>query len=232
VQCTFDPNGPYLGQGYLYGGVLGDVNGDHHVDILASYYDHTTPGVPQPIPVPTTALLEGDGKGGFGTASPIAALAGSSPYLIVDLDQDGFPDVAVSPNTWGATVGPGPGSSVFWGDATMSFSASSPLPVTSAFDFDNDGNLDVLIDQGPNHRCILFGAGGRVWGQRMLITPVPLFHPSYDFNNDGVPDAMYYDYPSQTISIYVSTAKQTPPGPPDVYCNAKPSSLCVLPNSF
>ena len=215
--CTLNVNGPFLGtRGGLYGAALGDVNGDRHVDILASYYFQTLTGTP----TPAVALLKGDGKGGFATGPAIPQLAGA--YRIVDLDQDGFPDVAVLT---------GSQYSVFWGDATLSFSASSALYAASTYDFDNDGKLDIEINQTSGVNCITFGAGNRVWGQRMLLAPVGLGDFG-DFNNDGVPDVSSYDTQSGLVSIYVSTAKQTPSGPPDIQCGSVPAAQCAGPTSF
>jgi len=64
-----------------------------------------------------------------------------------------------------------------------------------------------------------------------LLAPVSLGDFG-DFNNDGVPDVSSYDTQSGLVSIYVSTAKQTPPGPPDIQCGSVPAAQCTGPTSF
>jgi hypothetical protein len=203
-------------KGTVYGGAVGDVDGDHKDDVLVSYFFQPSSGA---AAAPSVALMKGTGSGSFGAGAAIAGLGGYRPYRVYDLDKDGFPDVgaiSISDN----------GYRLFWGDANLSFAASAPLYVGSSGDFDADGNLDLYYN--GNSMCVSFGAGGRVFGKRMLLPPVDL-QGIGDFNKDGASDAMTFK--AGVVSIYVSTAKMSP-GAADVQCGSAPAGDCTGPSGF
>ncbi len=203
--------------GQVYGGTVGDVDGDHLDDVLVSSFFQSITGPAQPA---TVTLLKGTGTSFVAAAAP-AAFAGHVPVAVYDLDQDGRPDV-------------GADDTIFWGDASLSFAASSPFYMSQKADFDGDGNLDLFFT--GTEECLIFGAGGRVFGQRILFTPqefVLLTGPeqSFDVNGDGADDGFIYQSQSGVVSIYVSTAKTTP-GAPDIQCGSVPADQCTGPSSF
>lgn len=199
--------------GRLYGGAVGNVNGDMFPDVVMSVFYQPVYGPGRP----EVALLKGAGNGTFGAAIQIASLAGWVPQLIRDIDGDGYADIAT-------VAAEASNSALFWGDALGTFTASSPLYAISPGDFDGDGKLDLEVNSTIT--CISFGAGGRVFGRRVLLSPVSLgsFH---DFNKDGADDVVSSD--STSVSIFVSTAKQAFIGPPDVQCG---TVACTGPTGF
>jgi len=207
--------------GRVYGGAIGDVDGDHHDDVLASYFWQPASGAAQP---PQVVLMKGNGSS-YAAAAAIRGLAGYTPYRVYDLDQDGFADVA-------ATSIADRSSQVFWGDSSLSFAAATPLYVSEKADFDADGNLDVYVNTSQR-TCISFGAGGRTFGHRMLVSPVELSSAA-DFNKDGVADLMSVASTSSlggVVSIYLSTAKTTP-GAPDIQCGSLSTAECAGPTGL
>ncbi len=201
-------------RGTVYGGAVGPVDGDAFPDILMSMLFQTASGPP----TPQFAFFKGVGDGTFGAATKIAALAGWVPHLIRDLDGDGYSDVSTQASD-------NSGYRVFWGDAQGTFTASSPLYGDTPADFDGDGKLDLAMNSSVH--CISFGAGARVFGQRVLISPVAL-GPFRDFNKDGADDIATSDA-SNVVSIFLSTAKQAFVGPPDIQCGAV---ACTGPTGF
>jgi hypothetical protein len=102
-------------------------------------------------------------------------------------------------------------------------------------DFDGDGNLDLSATW--NKECLIFGAGGRVFGQRILF-PTTGFSflassvsLSFDLNGDGADDGYIYQSQTGAVSFYVSTAKTTP-GTPDIQCGNLPADQCTGPSGF
>jgi hypothetical protein len=201
-------------RGRVLGGTVGDVDGDHIDDLLVSSFYWSLIGAAQPT---TLTILKGTGTSFTATATP-AALAGTTPVAVYDLDKDGFPDVGAD--------------KIYWGDASLSFAATSPFGMSPKADFDGDGNLDLFYN--GTRECLIFGEGARVFGQRLLFTPrgfvvlasVPL---SFDLNSDGAADG--YIYQSGVASIYVSTAKTTP-GTPDIQCGSLTADQCTGPSGF
>jgi hypothetical protein len=224
--CTTIMNAFFVASnGRVNGGAIGDLDGDHIDDVLLSSYISPLLGPPSP---PTVTMLKGTGTTNppFVAATAPAALNGHTPGAIYDLDQDGYPDV-------------GADGMIFWGDASQSFAASSPFGMSPKADFDGDGNLDLYAySSTARAECLIFGAGSRVFGQRILFTPTGFnltllanISVTFDLNGDGADDG--YNYQSQTgvASFYVSTAK-TAPGTPDIQCGSLPAAQCTGPSGF
>ena len=163
------------------GMVVGDFNGDHHLDIVVSL---RTNGATQ------LTTLVGDGTGRF-------TLAGSSPgsfypLFSADIDGDGNLDVV-------AIYGPGRFAelAVLYGDGNGGF---SPVPIPSAGDdpvyaitgdFNEDGLLDLAV---YNHGYavnstvgILLNKGNRTFskGPARYQTPAAYEMLTADINGDG-----------------------------------------------
>jgi VCBS repeat protein/Big-like domain-containing protein/FG-GAP repeat protein len=129
--------------------VVGDFNGDGFADIAFAYSN----------PIPTVAVLFGDGKGGFSLSAPhlIAidpslhnALAG---LVVVDANNDGLPDLVIN-----MSLVPSSSLQAFLAinDGKGGFVSSQLAPggnVQAFGDFNGDGNLDFVV------QAILFGDG-------------------------------------------------------------------------
>jgi hypothetical protein len=215
--CTSSSTGVITGsKGTVYGAAAGDVDGDGIADGLISMLYEPASALNQS---PEIVFSKGAGNGTFGAGTAVAGLLGSIPKRIYDLDGDGHPDVA-------ATSVDGRSYMVFWGDAQGAFTQSSALYGMGPGDFDGDGQLDLEVNQ--NGGCINFGAGGRVFGQRVLLSPVSLGDFA-DLNKDGAEDVINYNGVSGVVSVYLSTAKQSFVGPPDIQCGAV---ACTGPTGF
>lgn len=155
---------------------LGDLNGDGHLDVVASP-SHTIQQLRDGDFEPLWIGL-GDGTGEFEPLPPLALefdlpepvgdldveLSVAIPIVAVDLDGDGLTDLLTSglppePNTpqviWGGAEFPEERSSL--GAAHSSGLLTFIVPG----DFDGDGQLDVAACRW---RCeVAFGEGGRTW---------------------------------------------------------------------
>lgn len=136
---------------------LGDYDLDGHLDIVKTHFQNQT-----------TGLYRNDGKGNFEDVTMQAGIGGERRFInwgagLVDLDNDGYPDIL----TVGGTVYPeleskypkyparnprmifrnrGNGTFVEMGDETGAAISERHMSRGCAFgDFDNDGDLDVLI---------------------------------------------------------------------------------------
>jgi hypothetical protein len=139
------------------GGALGDYNLDGHTDVVKThFYDQAT------------GLYRNDGKGNFDDVTIPAGINKETRFVgfgagIVDFDNDGYPDILVTTGTVYpeiARVSPrfparsprilfrnqGDGTFIQMGDEAGSGISALHCSRGAAFgDFDNDGDMDVLI---------------------------------------------------------------------------------------
>jgi enediyne biosynthesis protein E4 len=136
---------------------IGDFDLDGHLDIIKTHFQLQPAG-----------LYRGDGKGNFDDVAQQAGLAGERTYVswgtdLVDLDNDGFPDIFwVTGNVYAEVErinpkfpykGPrvlfrnrGDGSFVRLGNEAGPAISARYVSRGCAFgDFDNDGDLDIVI---------------------------------------------------------------------------------------
>src|SRR5262249_38765496 len=127
--------------------MLGDLDADGNLDMLADDPGNTVPGGGTPM----TYRFLGDGHGGFAAA---VALGRLEPRALGDLDGDGHPDmVSLSPNS-AATVRLGDGAGGFGSPTDYPISAHDTFGFGRAglADFDGDGHLD-LAAAGTEVQC-------------------------------------------------------------------------------
>ncbi|HET8823981.1 MAG TPA: CRTAC1 family protein, partial [Terriglobales bacterium] len=146
--------------GYLMGGMgvgIGDYNLDGHLDIFKTHFVNQAPG-----------LYRNNGKGEFDEVTLIAGLGGERRFSswgtgIADLDNDGYPDIFVVAGTVAPELEPvyekyparnprmvwrnqGNGTFLQLGGELGAAISERHVSRGAAFgDFDNDGDLDILI---------------------------------------------------------------------------------------
>lgn len=146
--------------GYLMGGMgvgIGDYDLDGHLDLFKTHFVNQAPG-----------LYRNNGKGEFDEVTLTAGLGAERRFsswgtAIVDLDNDGYPDIFVVAGTVAPELEPvyekyparnprmvwrnrGNGTFVQWGGEVESAISERHVSRGAAFgDFDNDGDLDILI---------------------------------------------------------------------------------------
>jgi len=136
---------------------IGDFNLDGHIDLVKTHFVNQA-----------TGLYRNNGKGEFEDSTARAGLIGERRFSswgtgLVDLDNDGYPDIFVVSGTVAPELekvyakyparnprfifrNQGDGTFVELGDETGPAIASRHISRGCAFgDFDNDGDLDILI---------------------------------------------------------------------------------------
>jgi len=172
--------------------VSADFNGDGNPDLLITSYNYNDY---------STAVLLGDGEGGFRAIPPPTLFGTGGEAIAADFNGDGIPDVAVF------TLIPGvdslqPSLTILLGNGDGTFVPSSlvlPCDEDSEFtiaDFNGDGSPDIVVANcyyGQN-LYMLTGNGNATFTPRLLPQAVgdqyedPLQIATGDLNGDGIPD--------------------------------------------
>ncbi|MER7821086.1 FG-GAP-like repeat-containing protein [Streptomyces sp. NPDC096097] len=150
-----------LGGGAVPQGIAtADLGGDGHLDLITS---NATTG--------TLSVLSGDGHGGFGSASSVAAgVTQPSKLKLADVNADGKPDaVVVAPGTPGRVA-------VLLGDGAGGFAAANVLSAganlssASVSDLNGDGHADVVVSSiVSNEVVVLEGDGTGAFGSPLAF---------------------------------------------------------------
>jgi Developmentally Regulated MAPK Interacting Protein./FG-GAP repeat. len=172
-----------------------DLNGDGHLDIVASNNGSGTISV----------LLSGPS----GTLStPTDYAVGSHPIAVVagDFNGDGRPDIAV-------TVADSSAVAVLLDDGhggllapQYSAAGSSPFGLVVA-DFNRDGVLDLAVaNSGASTVSVLMGTGAGSFAPQATysVGSSPLALVAGDLNNDGAADLLVGNFSSNTVSVLLN----------------------------
>jgi hypothetical protein len=172
--------------------VVGDFNGDHHLDVLG------TDGS-------SVFLLLGTGQGAFSAPTSIASVA-AGVLVAGDLNGDGKLDFAA--------FGASNTLSVFLGNGNGTFHAPRNTLVVAgtyalaAADFNHDGKLDlVTVNPTGGTVSLLLNKGDGAFqpAQTFTVGPDQSFAAAADFNGDGYRDLVVdtFDSATQTSSFSV-----------------------------
>lgn len=179
-------------------GAVADVNGDGNLDQLV--FDYTYDVV----------VLFGKGDGTF-TTGPVTPLGARPVALAVgDFNNDGIPDFAVTTSGSGAAGD----VRVFLGNGDGTFSSTAPIPVGSSIgnvsvgDFNNDGNVDLVVISSLGLSVLL---GNGMGGFALAPTPLAASSPSTirvsDVNGDGNQDLVFAN--GATVQLYLGNGDGT-----------------------
>lgn len=178
-----------------FGTALVDLNGDGHLDIVASNYGSGTISV----------LLSGP-NGTLGTPTDYAV--GSHPILMVsgDFNRDGKPDIAV-------TMGDSSSVAILLSDGLGGLLAPQYSPVGSSpfglvvADFNRDGVLDLAVaNSGASTVSVLMGTGTGSFAPQVTypVGSSPLALVAGDLNTDGAPELVVGNFSSNTVSVLLN----------------------------
>jgi FG-GAP-like repeat/FG-GAP repeat len=189
-----------------YPGALADLNGDGHLDILATSTARRTPQ--QEDSTRALTVLFGDGRGGFrGGPVPLRTVL---PWFVAvaDVNGDRKPDLVVTHaerNELTVLVGDGKGG--FTETAGSPFDLGHAAWHVAVVDVNGDGKADVVAAAGDGVRVLLgdgrggfqaapgspFAAGKGAW--RLAVG---------DLNGDGKPDVATSNVESDSVTVLLA----------------------------
>lgn len=203
---TRAPGSPFAVGPSPYPFAIGDVNGDGHLDIVATA-TATGPLRAQQLPMSKAlTLLLGDGKGGF--RSSRLPLRTGEPWsaAIGDLNDDRKPDIAVTHHDMSKlTVLLGDGRGAFAEATASPFDfGGNVLPLMIA-DVNRDGKMDVVAAGGDSVRTMLGdGRGGFAPGPVIRSGPGSWRLAFGDVNHDGKTDIVTSNVESDSVSVLLA----------------------------
>lgn len=169
--------------------------GDHRIYFSQYTWDSSAQGDTNFQYTPLTVPIDGNG---YGERTPLAT---DSPYLwdAIDLDKDHQTEFIFSANAGSLTIMDRLTDGTYSPTviALSQLPAASRLAASQVADFDNDGNLDLLIPDDDHSQMLLY----RRTGVRTFDpTPVMISGSSEfqiaDLNGDGLPD-VYISWSNQ-----------------------------------
>lgn len=141
---------------------LGDVDGDGHLDLVASHAPESSPA--------RVLTRRGDGKGGFadGPHAPVTVLANAALEALADVDGDGRPDVVLSHgDSTHVSVLLNRGAGAFAPGLGSPLDVGLPAFDAEVADVDGDGHADLVVAtvdtgaQGFPSRVVVLRGDGR-----------------------------------------------------------------------
>src|SRR5271157_1538337 len=165
---------------------LGDVNGDHKIDVVATSLDD-----PYNCYENVIAVLEGLGTGKFKTPVYYSTGTTQQSYSIqlADFRGDGRQDIVVSNADGSLSVLLNNGKGVYGAASVITGASGSGAGSIVTGDFNNDGKLDIaIVDYNQQQINVLLGNGDGTF-QAPMGTPLAPIYPvglaAGDFNHDG-----------------------------------------------
>ncbi|MGH8095240.1 MAG: FG-GAP repeat domain-containing protein [Chthoniobacterales bacterium] len=184
--------------GYIQEMVVGDFSRDGNLDIALSL-----PLIPGgAYNLYGTAVLLGDGHGGFG-APVIVSTGGGGVMAVGDFNGDGIPDLAVTGSGYlQILLGNGVGGFTL----VNTYYFGGGIEGVATADFNHDGHVDIALAEGSgftNEVDIFLGDG---FGGFTVSTIVPINDVAdglvaVDLDGDGNADLATADYFSNAISV-------------------------------
>ena len=209
-----------------FGVAAGDFNEDGIPDLAtANWFDESV------------SLLLGQGDGSFHGPVSFPAKLYAWGAAVGDFDLDGNQDLAV-PNLRSADLSVFPGQ----GDGTLRTRTdyavgppnSSPQSIAVA-DFNNDGRLDLVVNNHLLGVSVLLGSGNGTFQPPLHFAAGdgPRYVAVADYNADGFQDMAVTNFGSQSVSVLLNDARwPTPPPSPGLVESLAPSGIPFAPMPF
>ncbi len=179
-----------------------DFNGDGRPDMAVSHSSQA--GVPARV-----VILLNDASGGFTRPTPISYFPSTSLHRVVtaDFNEDNKPDVAVAgtlgfPFTHMVSISLGNGDGTFAAPVNISGVGQNPYDLAVA-EFNNDGNLDIVVVSGSQNYTILLGngSGGFTVGSSQSVGTRFDRVAVGDFNGDSSQDLVITDFDDRRLVV-------------------------------
>lgn len=204
---TSAPASPFAVGPSPYPFAIGDVNGDGHLDIVATA-TATGPLRAQQLPLSNAlTLLLGDGKGGF-RSSRLPLRTGEPWFAVIgDLNGDRIPDLAATHHDMSKlTVLLVTGRGGFEEAPASPFDFGGNVLHAMTADVNRDGKMDVLAVGGDSVRIMLGdGRGGFARGPVTRSGPGAWRLASGDVNQDGKIDVVTSNMENDTVSVLLGS---------------------------
>lgn len=178
---------------------VGDLNGDQHLDVIAT----------NPLASSVSMFLgSADGTLAPSINIPVGIFGSSTPFsaAIGDFNGDGRNDLAIAEVTSGTlVVRLGNGDATFQTETTYAEGGAPPY-ILITHDMDRDGNLDlVCANRGSDDVSVLMGRGDGTFRKAIVSTTGtgtgPYSVAVADFNLDGVPDVVTANFMTNNPSV-------------------------------
>ena len=200
---TRAPGSPFAVGPSPYPFAVGDVNGDGHLDIVATA-TATGPSRAQQLPLSRAlTLLLADGRGGF--RSTLLPLRTGEPWFAVigDLNGDRKPDIVATHHEHNQlTVMLGDGRGGFVEARGSPFDFGNQALHAFVADVNHDGKMDVVAAGGDSVRVMLGdGRGGFVLGPASPAGRGAWRLALGDLNGDGKMDVATSNLESSSVSV-------------------------------